>query len=181
RGAFKMAAFGRSSIALFNQADQSVALNICAKRSFYESVDQAGYIVTPSPGQAEDLMIELKSSVWSACLLEDVYDGVDQYALPKLEPPPLLPRMRFVGVAFATEGKQAKDLNGTKPSRSVFLVEELIDERIQGAFRKYINNRRPIPATFTDPADRTRASFLAFSQHWQFKRTHGLAFVSDYQ
>ncbi|KAK7025825.1 hypothetical protein R3P38DRAFT_3355988 [Favolaschia claudopus] len=26
-----------------------------------------------------------------------------------------------------------------------------------------------------------RALFLAFTQHWQFKRTHGLAFVSDYQ
>jgi hypothetical protein len=82
--------------------------------------------------------------------------------------------MRFVRVAFATEGKSSE--------RSVFLVEEQIEESREGQFRKYINNRAPIPTTFvSDSENGTRASFLAFTQHWQFKRTHGLAFVSDYQ
>ncbi|KAJ7715442.1 alpha-kinase family-domain-containing protein, partial [Mycena maculata] len=91
-----------------------------------------------------------------------------------------IPRMRFVQVAFATDGKQVKDpeINMPKPPRSAFLVEECID----GRFRKYINNRQPVPSTnLKNSDDITCASFLAFTQHWQFKRTHGLAFVSDYQ
>ncbi|KAJ7303718.1 hypothetical protein DFH08DRAFT_613003, partial [Mycena albidolilacea] len=80
-----------------------------------------------------------------------------------------IPRMRFVGIAFATEGKSSE--------RSVFLVEEQIEESREGQFRKYINNRAPIPTTFvSDSENGTRASFLTFTQHWQFKRTHGLAF-----
>ncbi|KAJ6553414.1 hypothetical protein B0H19DRAFT_885864, partial [Mycena capillaripes] len=57
----------------------------------------------------------------------------------------------------------------------------LIDEKEQGPFRKYINNRAAVPTAFKDEANRYVAGFLAFTQHWQFKMTHGLAFVSDYQ
>jgi hypothetical protein len=58
-----------------------------------------------------------------------------------------------------------------------------IEESREGRFRKYINNQAPVPNTFLfDCEDANRALFLAFTQHWQYKRTHGLlAFVSDYQ
>ncbi|KAJ7846390.1 hypothetical protein B0H14DRAFT_2293822, partial [Mycena olivaceomarginata] len=58
-----------------------------------------------------------------------------------------------------------------------------IEESQEGRFRKYINNQAPVPNTFLfDCEDANRALFLAFTQHWQYKRTHGLlAFVSDYQ
>ncbi|KAK6984477.1 hypothetical protein R3P38DRAFT_2490071, partial [Favolaschia claudopus] len=46
----------------------------------------------------------------------------------------------------------------------------------------YINNRTSVPTNFIPRTENhNRALFLAFTQHWQFKRTHGLAFVSDYQ
>lgn len=101
----------------------------------------------------------------------------------KTPPPTQIPRMRFVRVAFATEGKQAQVTNGekTRPC-SLFLVEESIEESREGRFRKYINNQSPVPNGFLfDYEDANRALFLAFTQHWQYKRTHGLAFVSDYQ
>ncbi|KAJ7911744.1 hypothetical protein B0H13DRAFT_2328010 [Mycena leptocephala] len=70
------------------------------------------------------------------------------------------------------------DLEGTQKST----VEECIDESWKGEFRKYINNNAPTPSSFLfDCENQNRAQFLAFSQHWQFRRTHGLAFVSDYQ
>ncbi|KAJ7904127.1 hypothetical protein B0H13DRAFT_1620798 [Mycena leptocephala] len=168
RGGFKMTAFGRSSKPMFATG----STEICGKRSYYE---QKNCIPYPSPRQAQDLMVELKCNVWSASLLEDVYAGIDRFnALSTTNPPVEIPRMRFVRVAFATEGKSSE--------RSVFLVEEQIEESREGQFRKYINNRAPIPTTFVSGSENgTRASFLAFTQHWQFKCTHGLAFVSDYQ
>jgi hypothetical protein len=101
----------------------------------------------------------------------------------KSPPPTQIPRMRFVRVVFATEGKQAQVMNREKTRpRSLFLVEESIEESREGRFRKYINNQAPVPNTFLfDCEDANRALFLAFTQHWQYKRTHGLAFVSDYQ
>lgn len=78
--------------------------------------------------------------------------------------------MRYVRAALAT----ASD-------GSTFLVEECIDEAREGPFRKYINNRSPVPVEFPDVANQNRCLFLAFAQHWQYNRTHGLTFVSDFQ
>jgi hypothetical protein len=133
--------------------------------------------------------------VWSACLLNEVYAGIDKYAnLPAIfeiysilnryismapTSPPWIPRMRFVEVAFATDGKQTDMDNGRQ--RTVLLLEEVINETEEGPFRKFVNNRAPVPTTFKDQRNIDTAAFLAFTQHWQFKMTHGLAFVSDYQ
>ncbi|KAJ7821586.1 hypothetical protein B0H13DRAFT_2377232 [Mycena leptocephala] len=138
RGGFKMTAFGRSSKPMFATG----STEICGKRSYYEQKNvETGTtecIPYPSPRQAQDLMVELKCNVWSASLLEDVYAGIDRFnALSTTNPPVEILRMRFVRVAFATEGKSSE--------RSVFLVEEQIEESREGQFRKYINNRAPIP------------------------------------
>ncbi|KAJ7139357.1 hypothetical protein C8R44DRAFT_605639, partial [Mycena epipterygia] len=96
-------------------------------------------------------------------------------------PPPTIPRMRYVQVALASQ-----DVGGAQTSTSptaLFLIEEFIDETQEGDFRKYINNRTPVPVEFPDDdvANQDRSLFLAFAQHWQYKRTHGLVFVSDFQ
>ncbi|KAJ7901254.1 hypothetical protein B0H13DRAFT_1622135 [Mycena leptocephala] len=89
--------------------------------------------------------------------------------------------MRLVKVAFATERKQITAGEEGR-TRSLFLVEECIDKSREGEFRKYINNNAPTPSSFLfDCENQNRAQFLAFSQHWQFRCTHGLAFVYDYQ
>ncbi|KAJ6534301.1 hypothetical protein B0H19DRAFT_964622, partial [Mycena capillaripes] len=178
-GGFKMSSFGRSSQPLLGE---NGSVDICAKRTYYEKATDGMtyYYPHPSPRQGQDLMSEIACNVWSACLLDDVYRGIDKFISTAPTPPPFeIPRLRFVRVAFASEGKQTtKDY---ARSGMVFLLEELIDEKEQGPFRKYINNRAAIPTSFQDEENRHRAGFLAFTQHWQFKVTHGLAFVSDYQ
>ncbi|KAK7014616.1 hypothetical protein R3P38DRAFT_2787454 [Favolaschia claudopus] len=178
RGGFKIASFGRSSKALFGGS----STNICGKRTFYSEKDDGGvvhYLPCPSSQQAQDLVVELRCSVWSAALLTDPYEGVDNFiAGADTQPPIEVPRLRFVQVAFAKDGKTVEPGR----TRSVFLVEEYIDEAVEGQFRKYINNRAPVPTSFVQHTDNhNRALFLAFTQHWQYRRTHGLAFVSDYQ
>ncbi|KAK7016701.1 hypothetical protein R3P38DRAFT_2785870 [Favolaschia claudopus] len=186
RGGFKLASFGRASKPLFAR---DLRTDICAKRTFYTEQDEGGivhHIPNPSSWQAVDLAVEVRCLAWSAALLEDVYEGVDNLGISFIatrnaadtQLPVEIPRMHFVQAVFATEGKTGEP---GRP-RSVFLVEELIDERVQGQFRKYINNRTPVPTNFIPRTENhNRALFLAFTQHWQFKRTHGLAFVSDYQ
>ncbi|KAF8215520.1 hypothetical protein K438DRAFT_2104673 [Mycena galopus ATCC 62051] len=184
RGAFKMATFGRSSKPMF----RTMSREICGKRTFYEEKDKSNtdivhYLPCPFGTQTADLAVEIKCNIWAASLLEDVYAGIDHFiANSPAKPPADLPRMRFVRVAFATEGKQANGGDQSRP-RSIFLVEENIEESTEGPFRKYINNQAPMPTrgVLFDHKNRNRALFLAFTQHWQYKRTHGLAFVSDYQ
>ncbi|KAK7041227.1 hypothetical protein R3P38DRAFT_3179849 [Favolaschia claudopus] len=174
-----LASLGSASKPLFGTS----STEICAKRTFYTEQDEGGivhHIPNPSSRQATDLAVEVRCIAWSAALLEDVYEGIDNFIAnaANTQLPIEIPRMRFVQVAFATEGKTGEP---GRP-RSVFLVEELIDEPAQGQFRKYINNRTPVPTNFIPRTENhNRALFLAFTQHWQFKRTHGLAFVSDYQ
>ncbi|KAJ7084176.1 hypothetical protein C8R43DRAFT_1174965 [Mycena crocata] len=181
RGGFKMSSFGTSSIPLFGKDAKDGGRDICAKQSYYSlsTGSQTQYYAHPCPRQAEDLMIELRCNVWASSLLKDVYSCIDELLvnLPPKESPPTIPRLRFVGVAFATGGKQ---LNA-ESSGALYLIEERITESVEGPFRKYINNRQPIPTEFNEEDNINTAAFLAFTQHWQFKRMHGLAFVSDYQ
>ena len=65
-------------------------------------------------------------------------------------------------------------------SPELYLLEEYIGPA-EGPFRKYINNGTPAILHFEDPEDRNRAKFLAFSQHYQYIKTHKTLFVSDYQ
>ncbi|KAJ7819134.1 hypothetical protein B0H14DRAFT_3738112 [Mycena olivaceomarginata] len=146
RGWFQKASFGRSSVPLF----ETGSTEICAKQTFYEQKDnKTGAIhVCPFPNSLEsilitcastlrilhrgreDLAMEVKCNIWAACLLDDVYAGIDTFMAEEKTPPPTqIPRMRFVRVAFATEGKQAQVTNGekTRPC-SLFLVEESIEE-----------------------------------------------------
>ncbi|KAJ7772005.1 hypothetical protein DFH07DRAFT_734097, partial [Mycena maculata] len=53
---------------------------------------------------------------------------------------------------------------------------------------KYINNNNPVPRlgfhddnVVDDINDTIRGDFLAFSQHVQYTKTHGLVYVSYYQ
>ncbi|KAJ7807944.1 hypothetical protein B0H13DRAFT_1928707 [Mycena leptocephala] len=178
RGGFKLTSFGRSSKPLLGSAGN---LDICAKRTYYEKKVNGitHYFPHPSPRQGQDLITEVLCNVWSACLLNEVYAGIDKYISMASTSPPWIPKMRFVEVAFATDGKQTDMDNGRQ--RTVLLLEEVINETEEGPFRKFVNNRAPVPTTFKDQRNIDTAAFLAFTQHWQFKMTHGLAFVSDYQ
>ena len=58
---------------------------------------------------------------------------------------------------------------------------EVIDEAVHGAFVKYIGNGSVKPYEFLDGPTAYWAKFLAFSQHVQYLKTKGLAFIGDIQ
>ena len=84
--------------------------------------------------------------------------------------------MRFVRAALALEAH----VQGSE--RQVFLLEERIGHE-HGPWKKYINNASPKPldAALATAPHRHVAEFLVFTQHVQYLRTYGKAFVSDYQ
>ncbi|KAJ7842228.1 alpha-kinase family-domain-containing protein [Mycena olivaceomarginata] len=89
------------------------------------------------------------------------------------KPPPFaIPQLVFVDAALAMIPGPDKDL---------YLLEQCIAENSEGKFRKYINNRAAIPTLFENKDDKECAEFLAFSQHYQYLKTHKMLFVSDYQ
>jgi hypothetical protein len=60
-----------------------------------------------------------------------------------------------------------------------YLAEELIPS--DQPFVKYIHNGDPTPLPEKDEPGYDLAQFLAFTQHIQYIKTGGLAYIADYQ
>lgn len=86
----------------------------------------------------------------------------------------LASQVRFVKAGVAI----SRDALG-KFTKAV-LVEELINNADE-EFRKYAHNTTAEPAPAPTETDYTLAAFLCFSQHVQWTKTGGLAFVSNFQ
>jgi hypothetical protein len=179
KGGFKLAAFGTSMPAVF------AVEAICAKRTYStieRVVDVGGSLTTkivnvPHEGekQFQYLMMEVACLVWAQGLLGIVYDFVKHEA-EDLQLPFNIPQFRFINAAIAIEQSSSVTVK-----KVTFLLEEVIDEKTEGPFRKYMNNVSPEPLEMGTKADNERAIFLAFSQHVQYWKTKKQAFVSDYQ
>lgn len=183
---FKIAAFGTSTTSLFKS---SIMQDICAKRTYHvvervtvSDLAANGSLVTTcidvphdSRKQFQNLAMEVACIIWAQALLDDIYDFITEELghLPG-DPPFQIPQFRFVESALAMEVSPDQ-------KAAVFLVEEVIAEDQQGPFRKYLNNVSPVPLTMSHKEDKDRASFLAFTQHVQYRKTKKQAFVSDYQ
>ena len=63
----------------------------------------------------------------------------------------------------------------------MYMVKEAINEAVHGTFVKYIGNGSVKPFEFLDGPAAYWAEFLAFSQHVQYLKTKGLAFIGDFQ
>jgi hypothetical protein len=61
------------------------------------------------------------------------------------------------------------------------LLEEVINDRMDGLFIKYIENGSAVPIQLAVKERAHSADFLAFSQHVQYKRTKKMTFVSNFQ
>jgi hypothetical protein len=87
-------------------------------------------------------------------------------------PPFKIPHMRFVHAALGILANETHD---------TYMIEEVIDDATEGQFVKYIGNGSAKPLKHLTGDEAYRAQFLAFSQHVQYIKTKGLAFIADYQ
>jgi hypothetical protein len=62
-----------------------------------------------------------------------------------------------------------------------YMVEEVIDEALDGKFVKYIGNSSAVPQVFMAKELNDRAEFLAFAQHVQYCQMGDMAFIGDFQ
>jgi len=65
--------------------------------------------------------------------------------------------------------------------RHTYIIEEVIDKAVDGMFVKYIGNGSVKPFDYLNGTALYHAEFLAFSQHVQYLKTKGLAFIGDFQ
>ena len=66
-------------------------------------------------------------------------------------------------------------------THKMYMVEEVIDEAVDGVFMKYIRNGSVKLFEFIDEATAYQAEFLAFLQHVQYLKTKSLAFIGNFQ
>ncbi|KAG1896357.1 uncharacterized protein F5891DRAFT_1247366 [Suillus fuscotomentosus] len=119
---------------------------------------------------------------WARALLTFSYEYIDHCISNSSEPPPFhIPRMRFVEAGLALSHDQVqpghKSKSPTRMPRAGYLVEELIPDD----FLKYIHNMDCNPMLDPYEVGYEIAAFLACTQHIQYAKTGGLAFISDYQ
>jgi hypothetical protein len=62
-----------------------------------------------------------------------------------------------------------------------FLIEERIVIPAEESFVKYIHNASATPAILSGHSEYETALFLCACQHAQYEKTHGMAFVTDFQ
>ncbi|KAK2460511.1 hypothetical protein APHAL10511_007474 [Amanita phalloides] len=190
KGGFKIAAFGTSTTNLFKS---SVTQDVCAKRTYHvveRVTEDNGSLVTKfmdvphdSQKQFQNLSMEITCIVWAQALLNVVYDFITAETVSLGQPPFQIPKFRFVESVLAVEHPSDSDARAGAAGQktTIFLVEEVIAEDLQGPYRKYLNNISPVPLSMASKEDVDRAKFLAFSQHVQYWKTKKQAFVSDYQ
>ena len=165
-GAFKQTVFGYlDRPALWNST--SVAIKQC----FYLS--SGTRVLHDKHSQLTKLTAEINCLRWASALMGLVYDFINEHKVTdgRLSPsPPFhIPEMVFIKSALAISDQE------------VFLLEEVINEDVEGPFIKYIGNGSVKPYDYLKSDEHHRAEFLTFCQHVQFLKTKGLAFVGDFQ
>ncbi|KAI0640540.1 hypothetical protein C8Q79DRAFT_443227 [Trametes meyenii] len=156
----------------------ALSILVCAKQAVYPTPHGTSNHPIPhiSHQQGKLLMTEVQCLVWARALLKLAYDFVEEQVAIFGSAPIAVPQMRFVQAALAiTDGTDS-----THPT--AYLIEENIPMPSSGMkWRKYINNDSPKPIPQYEITENKRAQFLAFTQHVQMWKTHGLAIVTDYQ
>jgi len=167
-GGFKKALFGHLSRPVISDSTSS---SVCIKQCWYTSGASGTRLVYDNLTQITKLSAEINCLHWASALMGIVYNFINKHITMHGEPPFPIPKMRFVKNALAI----------ADTTRDTYMLEELIDEAVQGAFVKYIGNGSVKPFEFTDDAAAYRAGFLVFCQHVQYLKTKGLAFIGDFQ
>lgn len=170
-GSFKLAFHAHSSeIVLGN----STAIYL--KQTYYKRA-QTGLAKPHDPAnQIKHLITEIVCLVWADALLKLVYrfmEDQDHQHQEHDQDMPVVPQLHFTSCALACSDDRT----------NIYLVEEFIDEKIEGRFQKYINNSSALVSLSHLRGEEAIniAYFLSFSQHVQYVKTKGLAYISDYQ
>lgn len=165
-GGFKKALFGHSSLPII-----AGSTAICIKQCWYMCKASGVRQTYDSHTQIAKLSGEINCLRWASALMEMVYSFVDKYIEAHGVPTFTIPRMRFVKSALAI----------SDATHETYMIEEVIDEASDGMFVKYIGNGSVKPFDYLNGTALHRAEFLAFSQHVQYLKTKGLAFIGDFQ
>jgi hypothetical protein len=168
-GGFKHAIFGHTSIPILDSSGR-----VCIKQCWY--ADSSDELSTrhlyDSASQIKQLSRDINCSRWATAAMDLVYDFIAKESETRSSPPFDIPQLRYVKVALAIAENVTRD---------TFLLEEVIDDRMDGPFIKYIGNGSAVPIQLAVKERAHVADFLAFSQHVQYERTKKMAFVSDFQ
>lgn len=165
-GAFKQASFGHLDRPALGDSS-----SVIVKQCWYTSPTTGARFPYDNHTQVTKLSSEINCLRWASALMGLVYDHIDSYSTTHGPVPFTVPRMHFVKSALAiAEG-----------THDAFLLEEVIDDAIDGGFVKYIGNGSAKPYDFLEGDAIHSSEFLSFSQHLQYLKTDGLAFVADFQ
>ncbi|KAF8228483.1 hypothetical protein L208DRAFT_1291147, partial [Tricholoma matsutake] len=128
-----------------------------------------GQLTYDNHTQITNLSAEINCLHWASVLMGIVHNFVDKHV--KMHGPPsfIILKMCFMKNALAI----------VDTTHETYMVEEVIDEVVDGMFVKYIGNGSVKPYDFLSGTH--QAGFLAFSQHVQYLKTKGLAFIGDFQ
>ncbi|KIJ61402.1 hypothetical protein HYDPIDRAFT_96509 [Hydnomerulius pinastri MD-312] len=111
---------------------------------------------------------------WAKSLLKMTYDFIDRALGKAAENPPFdIPRLRFVDAGLVLAYSQ-------RPVSTAYLAEEFISG-LEDDFIKFIHNGEPTPLPDPGEPGYEIAEFLAFTQHVQYSKTGGQAYISNYQ
>ena len=167
-GGFKKATFGHTSRPVVGTSSR-----ICLKQCWYQCKITGARITFDNPTQVVKLSSEINCLRWASALMDLVYKFMAAHLKSRNATPPFkIPKMRFIDTALAIAENSGHD---------TYMIEEIIDEAVDGEFIKYIGNSSAKPFQHFDSDVSHRANFLAFCQHVQYSKTKQLAFVGDFQ
>jgi len=165
-GAFKKALFSHLGHPVISDST-----SICIKECWYTCKDLRARLTYDSPTQVAKLSDEINCLRWTSALMGIVYDFIDKYIELHGKSSFAILKMHFIKNALAI----------VDTTHKTYMVEEVIDEAVDGVFVKYIGNGSMKPFEFLGEATAYRAEFLAFSQHMQYLKMKSLAFIGDFQ
>ena len=187
-GVFKLAFAGNSTSRVFRSLDSNSpgGESLCLKQAYYLSTQSGNRKPYDAASQIPRLVVDICCLVWADQLMQLVYRFIEDHdqaaqassasttsstSESQKDSRPLVPALHFTssGLAFSDD------------RNTIYLVEELIDAKIEGRYVKYVSNALPKPLSYLPDEEYINvANFLCFSQHVQYMRTK-LAYVSDFQ
>jgi len=142
--------------------------NLVGKRPFMPTGKPGGKRRLAFPKEVEEVKKEGLGHIWASTLLDWCMAWLRGRDTPL---PAKIPKLSYIPACF---------VRGTPRRENASEGCLLLEHRIYGTFVKYINNgaAHPVDAS-VDLTDLLQ--FLVFVQHWQFWKTGGMAYTSDFQ